>query len=154
MTWLLLSILCLFLSFWAGDSLKADIMKARLEICSGCPSDMYPEIRDFVKEDILLFHNIELAEVADKDPPELYLVDNNGEDRESFRIDLLFREEIFDLLVALGFYTKDTRDEVVPEDYATGPYLRNQDEVSEFYELLDELIQEDEEEEDRRKDKT
>ena len=56
--------------------------------------------------------------------------------------------------MALGFYTKDARDEAVPEEYATGPYIRNQDEVSEFYELLDELIQEDEEEEERRKDKT
>ena len=66
-----------------------------------------------------------------------------------FPIYILFKEEIYDLFVALGFYAKDEEQSVVPEEYITGPYIRNQDEIADFYELLDDLIQEEDEEADR-----
>ena len=72
---------------------------------------------------------------------------------QSFRIDLLFREEIHDLLLALGFYSKSTPQEPVPEDFLTGPYIKNDEELDVFYELLDELIAEDDEEEEWRTQK-
>ena len=59
-----------------------------------------------------------------------------------------------DLLLALGFYAKTTPDEPVPEEFLTGPYTRNSGDVDNFYELLDELIAEDDEEEEWRRGNT
>ena len=73
---------------------------------------------------------------------------------QSFRIDLLFKEEIYDLLLALGFYAKMTPQQSIPEDFLTGPYIRIEDELNQLYEILGELIAEDDEEEEWRRLKT
>ena len=46
-----------------------------------------------------------------------------------------------------------TPQQSIPEDFLTGPYIRTEDELNQFYELLDELIAEDDEEEEWRKQK-
>lgn len=131
------------------ENLKANIMKARLETCSDCQPVIYPEVQAFINEDLPLFHNVELTELPGKEP-ELVLIDEGNKEQESFRIDLFFKEEIHDLLLALGFYAKKTTDEIVPDEYKTGPYIRNGDKVVQIYEQLEDLIEEDEEEEEGR----
>ena len=57
------------------------------------------------------------------------------------------------MLLALGFYAKELTHDEIPEELKAGPYIRNQDEVACFYELIDELIEEEEDEQERYKEK-
>lgn len=150
MTTVWLSVLTSFVFTPWAEALRADIMRARLLTCSDCEPVVYPEVLEFIEHDLPFFHNVETVQRAGKSP-ELVLLDKNNEEKESFRIDLLFKEEIYDLLLALGFYAKLTLQQTVPEEFLTGPYIRKEDELDHLYELLDELIAEDDEEEEWRR---
>lgn len=125
-------------------------MRARVETCSGWQLAKYSEARDFIILDLPLFHNVQHKDVPGK-VPELFLINRDYEYTESFRIDLLSREENNKLLKALGFYRKDAKDGEVPADFTTGPYVRNEAEMAEMYSILE--VKELEEVEAQQKEK-
>lgn len=82
----------------------------------------FPDVRDFIRQDLPLFHNAEYKVVGGADPELLLL---NAEDQEVERIDLTKynREECNNLLKKKGFYKRESQVEDVPEEYLQGPYV-------------------------------
>lgn len=53
----------------------------------------------------------------------LYLLNVSGQKVKTFNLEPLSRENCNSILLENGFYKKSFHDEVVPEEFANGPYL-------------------------------
>lgn len=79
-------------------------------------------MKQFIKEDIPLFHNVEFKSKPGADP---ILIFFNGEDEEVERVQLaaLKRDECNQLLLNKGFYKKTSEEGEVPVEFKSGPYM-------------------------------
>ncbi|KAG9487177.1 hypothetical protein GDO78_007183 [Eleutherodactylus coqui] len=78
------------------------------------------EVKDFVKEDIPLYHNLEMKHIAGADP-ELVLLSNRYEEIDRIVLTNYRRKEINQLLKDLGFYKKESPDSPVPSEFQRAP---------------------------------
>jgi len=99
-----------------------NVMRAVVEACAGWRLNRYPGARDFIRQDLPLFHNTEYKVIGGADPLLLLL---NSEDQVVERIDLTKydKEGCNKLLIQKGFYKKISNVEDVPEEYMQGPYV-------------------------------
>lgn len=78
-------------------------------------------MRSFIFDDLPLFHNVEFDRRPGA-PPNLYLLNKNGQKVETIDLSTLKREECNQLLLRKGFYKRAHAGEPVPEDFLHGPY--------------------------------
>uniref|UniRef100_A0A8B9MMT7 Selenoprotein M n=1 Tax=Accipiter nisus TaxID=211598 RepID=A0A8B9MMT7_9AVES len=78
------------------------------------------EVKAFVRQDIPLYHNLEMKHLPGADP-ELVLLSHRYEELERIPLSDMTREEINQLLQELGFYRKETPDAPVPEEFQFAP---------------------------------
>lgn len=78
-------------------------------------------MKQFIREDIPLYHNVEFKSKPGAKPDLLFL---NSVDEVVERIDLseLKRDACNQLLTNRGFYKKAKQDDEVPEEFRSGPY--------------------------------
>ncbi|GAB6024025.1 hypothetical protein CHUAL_008748 [Chamberlinius hualienensis] len=101
-----------------------DVVRAVVESCDGCRLRKLQQVKDFITEDLPLFHNVEYKPIPQA-LPELILLNKNDEEVERIPLDQNDREDCNNLLLELGFYKKDSKDGPVPENYLKGPYKPN-----------------------------
>lgn len=86
-----------------------------------------PEVRQFIYEDIPLFHDVEFVRKPGE-PPFLHLLNASGQRVETVDLSVLNREQCNQELTKRGFYRKTTVDEQVPEEFKNKEY-RSADEL-------------------------
>ncbi|KAL5017603.1 hypothetical protein ScPMuIL_007192 [Solemya velum] len=59
--------------------------------------------------------------------PELLLLNKDDKVVERFSLLKKNRDECNELLLQSGFYKKSSQDEVVPEEFANGPYFKREE---------------------------
>lgn len=120
------TVLALLLTLAWGQEEEAsvkntDIVKARVESCSGWRLNRLPEVKKFIFEDIPFFHNVEFKNKPGANP-DLLLLNSDLEIVERIDLAKLNREECNDLLTQKGFYKKASPEEEVPAEFQEGPY--------------------------------
>lgn len=80
-----------------------------------------PEVKKFIFDDVPLFHNAEFKAKPGA-PPVAYFLNAVDEAVETVDLSPMTRQECNDLFLKKGFYKKQSRDEVVPDEYLNGPY--------------------------------
>lgn len=80
-----------------------------------------PEVKKFIFEDVPLFHNVQFKAIPGA-PPEIVLLNRFDQVVERLQLDKLNRDSCNQLLLKKGFYKKSSKDEIVPEEYLSGPY--------------------------------
>lgn len=81
-----------------------------------------PEVKRFINQDLPLFHNVEFKNKPGA-PPNLVLLNKDGNAVERIDLSPLSEEECNALLLSKGFFKKSDASTPVPEKYLTGPYL-------------------------------
>lgn len=86
---------------------------ARVESCSGCSLNRLPDVKQFIKEDLPKYDNVEFKHIAGA-KPELVLFNKDEEEVERLVLSKLTRQECNELLVSKGFTkkVKDNKDEM------------------------------------------
>jgi hypothetical protein len=79
-------------------------------------------VKQFINEDIPLFHNVEFVRKPGA-PPLLHTLNAEGKRVETIDLEPLNREQCNQELIMRGFYKKSTPTEPVPDEFKTGPYV-------------------------------
>jgi len=102
------------------------VAKGRVESCSGCSLNRLHEVKQFIFEDLPLYHNVEFKSIGGA-KPELILLNEKGDELERIALSKLNRAECNQLLLKKGFYKKASSEDQVPEEYQSGPYVPRED---------------------------
>jgi len=102
------------------------VVRAIVESCGGWRLNRLPEVRAFIREDLPFFHNAEFKQLPGHNP-DLVLVNENSETVERVDLSPFNREQCNQLLKEKGFYRKQAVDDVVPEEFMSGPYKPKED---------------------------
>jgi hypothetical protein len=77
-------------------------------------------VRQFIFDDIPLYHNCEFVRKPGE-PPFLHLLNESGERVESVDLSPLNRQQCNEELTKRGFYRKQSVDEPVPSEFKDAP---------------------------------
>ncbi|OCT98110.1 hypothetical protein XELAEV_18010338mg [Xenopus laevis] len=78
------------------------------------------EVKDFITEDLPLYHNLEMKQIHGADP-ELILITSQKKELERIPLRNMKRVEINQLLKDLGFYRKSSPNAPVPAEFKMAP---------------------------------
>lgn len=112
-----------------NDEAKAQgpIVKAVVESCGGWRLNRLPDVKQFIYDDVPLFHNVEFVRKPGA-PPLLHFLNSNDERVETVDLEKMSRQDCNQELIRRGFYRKKTLHEQVPPEFQHGPY-RSSDEL-------------------------
>jgi len=83
-------------------------------------------VKRFINHDIPLFHNVEFKAKPGA-PPELFLLDGQGETVEKFDLSRFDQQGCNNLLKRKGFFKRSNSGDEVPQEYLEGPYVEKYD---------------------------
>ncbi|KAG8455608.1 hypothetical protein GDO86_001708 [Hymenochirus boettgeri] len=78
------------------------------------------EVKDFVTDELPLFHNLEMKQIPGADP-ELVLLSSKNKELERIPLREMTRKQINKLVKDLGFYKKKSRTAQVPPEFQMAP---------------------------------
>lgn len=77
-------------------------------------------MKEFVNQDIPLYHNLEMKHMPGADP-ELVLLSAQHEEIDRIGLSNMLRKEINQLLKDLGFYRKESPESPIPPEFQVAP---------------------------------